>query len=61
LLGENRKKTYVEKEKVIAGEKPKENLLGKGEGNCWGKTEKTLDNKPVSIIIEINTLCSGAT
>jgi hypothetical protein len=25
------------------------------------KTEKTLDNKPVSIIIEINTLCSGAT
>jgi hypothetical protein len=23
LLGENRKKTYVEKEKVIAGEKPK--------------------------------------
>jgi hypothetical protein len=26
-----------------------------------GKTEKTLDNKPVSIIIEINTLWCGPT
>jgi hypothetical protein len=28
---------------------------------AWEKTEKSFDNKPVSIIIEINTLCSGAT
>ena len=45
IAGEKTEKTYREKEKVIAGGKPK----------------KTFDNKPVSIIIEINTLCSGAT
>jgi hypothetical protein len=45
LLGKNRKKTYVKKEKVIAGE----------------KTEKNLSGKPVSIYNEVNTLCSGAT
>jgi hypothetical protein len=47
---------------ALLGKKPKENLSGKGRGDCWGKNrKKTLARKRLFLYNEINTLCSGAT